>query len=831
MADPHDAGAVQPAAARGGGTTSVVGGTARQLSDVDGDVESLERRGDRGGKEGDGGGQGDTTEEDMEGDDNQAPVAGHPRPLALNPSDPSLQLRPLCLIAVGMGLHARLGVASGLSQLPPDILGRIVRHLESGMPFHEYIYRDLHGKCPGLIPGFATLRGAACKDARPCVDRIFSFIRFLHQSVGTVVRDEGLLKSCRNADPLLDWDQLQSVLPGQKEVTEEVADILLKWMARLLGVDVMHRGAIIPHSQGFAGLAVPKKCLVLDTLAIDALVNAFHGHQRGERFPRYHGEWDPDRYRAYESLVNEFLRANADAFAKYARDLHVLLRPYDATLWSICSRSVIESKVVRPTTFDYYFKVLSLTKQREGGVLGQVWDPTRAPFYSDLDSTARCAMPALFKEQSDDSEFFSVESQPSHQRIGGHGTGSLFHSMLNIAMVCTGMSLPADNEECAIYAAALQGHCYLSMLRDWVHSGLDLDIDATFREWLADNPELTPLPAFAGGGGSPAADAAASAATNAAAVAAASADGVADGNAVGFNEDARCVDLSNYRITVTHTVYRQAIEQLQKLVEFQSGNTTEVFFEGMQLLFSGNAKERRKGNTYLVCAEVAEVCRLSCAKACARFPREAAACNLKQMCSEWGCGTVICYVLKPDTIRIATELVNLAAGNLGILKQIIGTTGAPRFCHVSDLGKCVQVQLRTGVTALCSFCKVWPPDSPRARSDGGGNNEVVAEAPSQDSQAQVLCSSMRPHAFHCVTTKTGLWITFVWHVQPKHLMVPLMHSGRHNWVCCRSRHLQQMALRPRRSIRPRFGKKSTTMLGQHSMIPILHRAVHPGQAT
>jgi hypothetical protein len=524
-------------------------------------------------------------------------------------------------------------------------------------------------------------------------------------------------------------------------------------MARLLGVDVMHRGAIIPHSQGFAGLAVPKKCLVLDTLAIDALVNAFHGHQRGERFPQYHGEWDADRVHAYERQVDEFMRANADAFAKYARDLHVLLRPYDTTLWSICSRSVIESKVVRPTTFDYYFKVLSVAK-REGGVLGQVWDPTRAPFYSDLDSTARCAMPALFKEQSDDSEFFSVESQPSHQRIGGHGTGSLFHSMLNIAMVCTGMSLPADDEECAIYAAALQGHCYLSMLRDWVHSGLDLDIDATFREWLADNPELTPLPAFAGGGGSPAADAAASigqsfaylavAATNAAAVAAASAAGVADGNAAVHNEDTRCVDLSNYRITVTHAVYRQAIEQLQKLVEFQSGNTTEVFFEGMQLLFSGNAKERRKGNTYLVCAEVAKVCRLSCAEACARFPREAAACNLKQMCSEWGCCTVICYVLKPDTIRIATELVNLAAGNLGILKQIIGTTGAPRFCHVSDLGKCVEVQLRTGVTALCSFCKVWPasPDSQRARSNISGSNEVVAGLRAASAAAEatkVLC--------------------------------------------------------------------------------------------
>ena len=97
----------------------------------------------------------------MEVDNNPVNDAGRPRPLALTSSDPSLQLRPLCRIAVGMGLHARLGAASGLSQLPPDILGRIVRHLESGMPFHEYIYRDMHGKCPGLIPGFATLQGAA----------------------------------------------------------------------------------------------------------------------------------------------------------------------------------------------------------------------------------------------------------------------------------------------------------------------------------------------------------------------------------------------------------------------------------------------------------------------------------------------------------------------------------------------------------------------------------------------------------------------------------------------------------------------------------------------
>ncbi len=295
---------------------------------------------------------------------------------------------------------------------------------------------------------------------------------------------------------------------------------------------------------------------------------------------------------------------------------------------------------------------------------------------------------------------------------------------------------------------------------------------------MADNPELTPLPALAGvAGGTPVsstgADGAAAAgesagsslswlahATAYASVASsASANGAESSSngghgAIAPYAAARCVDLSLYRIRVTHPVFLKAIEQLQKFVEFCSGNQTEIFFEGMKLLFSGTAEDRRMGNTGLVCAEVAGVRRLSCAEAYAEFSREAAACNLERMCSKWGCRTVLCYVLKPDTVRIATELVNLAKGNLGILKQMIGTTGAPRFCHVSDLGKSMQVQLRTGFTAKCSFCKVWPaspssPDSPRASSTVSTHPGMLvgSDKPEPDNvpgatmspQQQVLC--------------------------------------------------------------------------------------------
>ncbi len=159
------------------------------------------------------------------------------------------------------------------------------------------------------------------------------------------------------------------------------------------------------------------------------------------------------------------------------------------------------------------------------------------------------------------------------------------------------------------------------MLRAWVHSRLDLDKDATFSEWLAENPLLTPLPALVGVAGGPpvswteayrrpaAIQHAVAAAnetavsshslTQLAAAAAAAAFrqqgrrrrfGVSDGGhgAIVPYADARCADLSLYRITVTHHEFLKVIGKLQKFVEFRSGNQTEVFFEGMKMIFLGS---------------------------------------------------------------------------------------------------------------------------------------------------------------------------------------------------------------------------------------------------
>ena len=191
------------------------------------------------------------------------------------------------------------------------------------------------------------------------------------------------------------------------------------------------------------------------------------------------------------------------------------------------------------------------------------------------------------------------------------------------------------------------------------------------------------------------------------------------------------MDLTHCRLTVVAKQYWRAFSQQKKLVEFRSGNQSTALTEGMHLLFSLNATERRRGNTDLICAEVLTVIRLTCAQACARFPVEAHACNLPQLCSNWRSDTVNCIVVKKNSLHRTKRLVNLAQGNLGILRQFMYKTGSPRFCHIDDLDRTLTVTSNTGKTETCSFHATWPTASNtrRARSApaGAGGSERAVE--------------------------------------------------------------------------------------------------------
>ncbi len=91
----------------------------------------------------------------------------------------------------------------------------------------------------------------------------------------------------------------------------------------------------------------------------------------------------------------------------------------------------------------------------------------------------------------------------------------------------------------------------------------------------------------------------------------------------------------------------------------------------------------------MLMAVVRGFCVLSCAEAYDRFPVEANACDLETLCKRWrrGNGTVQCLVLDKNSLRVASKVCNLEAGNLGLLRQINDRTGTARFCCSVDLGK------------------------------------------------------------------------------------------------------------------------------------------------
>jgi hypothetical protein len=125
----------------------------------------------------------------------------------------------------------------------------------------------------------------------------------------------------------------------------------------------------------------------------------------------------------------------------------------------------------------------------------------------------------------------------------------------------------------------------------------------------------------------------------------------------------------------------------------------------------------------MLLAQVVEIVDLPCREACLRFPVEAGACRLSRMARSWTGGKVRCIVL--SRARPATDYVNLSAGCLGFVSQFESTTGTPRFCHVSDLHKTIEVTLNSGPTASIILKRSWPltanfNPSRRHGDDGGG---------------------------------------------------------------------------------------------------------------
>ena len=173
---------------------------------------------------------------------------------------------------------------------------------------------------------------------------------------------------------------------------------------------------------------------------------------------------------------------------------------------------------------------------------------------------------------------------------------------------------------------------------------------------------------------------------------------------------------------VLHEKYWTAFYKRRKKVEFRVDTTLE---EGMSVLFAiMGAAQRRSVFTGLLLAEVRGVCTMSIAEACRRFPKEAKACDLS---ARWDSPTVACIVVQ--NVRLAPEFVMLGPGNLSALRQFSHKHCRPQFCHVTDLGKTVNVEHRGKAVQRIMSTSPFIPSS--GSMNGGGGDQPEGQTPSR----------------------------------------------------------------------------------------------------
>jgi hypothetical protein len=90
--------------------------------------------------------------------------------------------------------------------------------------------------------------------------------------------------------------------------------------------------------------------------------------------------------------------------------------------------------------------------------------------------------------------------------------------------------------------------------------------------------------------------------------------------------------------------------------------------------------------------------------------------------------------LDKNSLRVASEIRNLAAGNLGLLRQFNDRAGTARFCCSVDFGTTAVVRLSKGKVVYCTYAESWPNDTKRAsgRKRKDGDDDALGGSRKED---------------------------------------------------------------------------------------------------
>ena len=297
------------------------------------------------------------------------------------------------------------------------------------MSFPEFIAAEICAVFPGLLTG---AKGKAW------TVRVNSFFQFIFSKTEAVLRPIAKYG-------ILEKFQFDSLCPG-KCVVQEVADILINFVSRILGGnfvtdshDEVLSGITHPWSQYLqTNEALANKLLVLSTQ------HALH--------------LQVDSISSLDRVVR-----------KWAGKLH--LDKYKGSLWPICAKDHYTTAVITQEASSFApQRDVMLCRLADSGSRDPALDPKLSEGFAEA-----------FRILCPETTFEEAEGLPIPQQ---EGVDCLFHTVLFQASKLTGVPLPEDEDLCRMDAFLLRFYCYLLFHRDMQDRGLPIwDMSTAFEQW------------------------------------------------------------------------------------------------------------------------------------------------------------------------------------------------------------------------------------------------------------------------------------------------------------------------------------------------------------
>jgi serine/threonine protein kinase len=334
------------------------------------------------------------------------------------------------------------------------------------MPLRNFILLDISQRFRGLLPGdvVAMALGALSKQSitvkaqemRRAVERTHDFMQFLRAAIETDLEGKGAKTQPVIQKPLLDETRMETLMPG-KYATQEVGDVLLQFLCKLIGADYHDTDGVQPGNDPWPVLkAAPKpedpRFLVFSTQMAATVCFYFDNKNHAKCV-----QW-ADR-------VSKVLTQGG----------------YNASSWAVPSHEHYTAVTLREDSSDSAAHVMRCTQADSASGNGN-----KPKLHPGLLQGFEAVCAKLHRQPA-----LSLENGPLGPKQ--KAPDCLFFTILSQMATVAGVPPQVDDPSGQMHAALLRFYAYTVLVQDWIDCGfITANMDNLFSDWFADSAAVSP---------------------------------------------------------------------------------------------------------------------------------------------------------------------------------------------------------------------------------------------------------------------------------------------------------------------------------------------------